>query len=698
MTYTSSIRRNNVTESHLVGVRPVIELPKSFIDNPIRPNVADWTDEDSNWLITANKNIYTVYTPVRYSISYNLNGGSCSSCSTTQYNILTNTFSLPQNPTKSGATFLGWTGTNGNEPQKVVSITKGSTGNRSYTANWAHTKTIMLNSNCSTNLTNIYTTVTYKSTSNNVVPTSMTCSGKVFDGFWTSTTGGTRVYNADGHYNSEATTYWASDGTWNVNNSTSETLYAHWLPAITVTLDYNDGETANSTISVGQGQTYWRLPTPTRTGYEFNGWVNGVWVPDKTLAAWVASLADNAFVTANFKPNTTYTIEYDVTLNEPIPSGYTASQTGQWGGIGFKKDSTYTVANGKLYNLATPNYVVGQKYHVINTITTPADLSNVSMVFYTARSTNSSSQGYTINGTFSDIVFYESKIDTSTTVTQSSAHTLKAVWEPYKPYALGELVRYNPVNNQKCTGGTTCYKWRAIVANDTSSNANITLQMDYNLVNSVAWASKADYNDDPNYGSTGNNNKGPITALKALETATASWDNSLKLNYTYDVSLAPSNYGSLSCTSGTCTAAGNTITTNLKARMITAEEMRAITLAAGAATGTNADNWNQTNGAWYYFSNTEYIIGRQTSASNSSGSTVLSWLIENTTVDSTSGATNNTYGDNNTGYWTLTPGTVCADCAHRIAKTGRIYNDGGVSYDTTAGVRPVITIPKSIFE
>ena len=38
--------------------------------------------------------------------------------------------------TKTGHTFSGWTGSNGNTPSTNVSIAKGSTGDKSYTANW----------------------------------------------------------------------------------------------------------------------------------------------------------------------------------------------------------------------------------------------------------------------------------------------------------------------------------------------------------------------------------------------------------------------------------------------------------------------------------------------------------------------------------------------------------------------------------
>ena len=56
----------------------------------------------------------------------------------------------------------------------------------------------------------------------------------------------------------------------------------------------------------------------------------------------------------------------------------------------------------------------------------------------------------------------------------------------------------------------------------------VTLILDRNLGDDVAWASKADYNDD-NYGEYGKNNKGPITALTYLQRQTSTWTNLLEM-------------------------------------------------------------------------------------------------------------------------------------------------------------------------
>lgn len=69
-----------------------------------------------------------------YRIIYNLNGGVASG-NPTSYKKTSSTITL-KNPTKSGYTFAGWTGSNGVTASTSVSIKKGTVGNLVYTANW----------------------------------------------------------------------------------------------------------------------------------------------------------------------------------------------------------------------------------------------------------------------------------------------------------------------------------------------------------------------------------------------------------------------------------------------------------------------------------------------------------------------------------------------------------------------------------
>ncbi|MEN6471659.1 MAG: InlB B-repeat-containing protein [Clostridiaceae bacterium] len=78
--------------------------------------------------------LYAKWAPRQYSITYDLNGGTASG-NPSSYTIETTEFSLT-NPTRNGYTFLGWTGTGLSGNTKPVTISKGSTGDREYTANW----------------------------------------------------------------------------------------------------------------------------------------------------------------------------------------------------------------------------------------------------------------------------------------------------------------------------------------------------------------------------------------------------------------------------------------------------------------------------------------------------------------------------------------------------------------------------------
>ena len=75
-------------------------------------------------------------TPITYNITYDPAGGTVATANPATYNIETDDFTLT-NPTKAGYTFAGWTGTDLTAPTLIVTIRKGSLGDRTYTATWA---------------------------------------------------------------------------------------------------------------------------------------------------------------------------------------------------------------------------------------------------------------------------------------------------------------------------------------------------------------------------------------------------------------------------------------------------------------------------------------------------------------------------------------------------------------------------------
>ena len=72
-----------------------------------------------------------------YSIAYELNSGELAEGVTNpeEYTVESEDFTL-NNPSREGYTFLGWTYEDKTEPQTEVTIIKGSTGDKCFTANW----------------------------------------------------------------------------------------------------------------------------------------------------------------------------------------------------------------------------------------------------------------------------------------------------------------------------------------------------------------------------------------------------------------------------------------------------------------------------------------------------------------------------------------------------------------------------------
>ena len=85
--------------------------------------------------LSADQTVVANFTAISYTIGYELAGGSVASANPTTYTIESSAITL-NNPTKTGYTFAGWTGTGLAEPTTSVTIAAGSTGDRSYTATW----------------------------------------------------------------------------------------------------------------------------------------------------------------------------------------------------------------------------------------------------------------------------------------------------------------------------------------------------------------------------------------------------------------------------------------------------------------------------------------------------------------------------------------------------------------------------------
>lgn len=206
-------------------------------------------------------------TYVNFTIGYTLNGGTVSPANPTTYNYGTSTFTL-RNPTKTGYTFNGWTGSNGSTPQTTVTIANHSTGNRSYTANWtANTYTVTLNKQSGTGGSNSVIATYGSAMPSATMPTR---AHYTFGGYYTSAGGsGTQYYTSAG----------VSARNWDKTSNT--TLYAKWTacPTATVTaptpksLTYtgsaqalvNAGSASGGTLQYKLNSGSWGTSIPTAT-------------------------------------------------------------------------------------------------------------------------------------------------------------------------------------------------------------------------------------------------------------------------------------------------------------------------------------------------------------------------------------------------------------------------------------------------
>ncbi|GBU20840.1 hypothetical protein R80B4_00727 [Fibrobacteres bacterium R8-0-B4] len=126
-----------------------VATPHFALNNPTRSgyDFVGWTEVGSTANMTTSMFVYEGSTgnkrytanwiATAYTITYNLNGGTVAAANPnpTSYTIETADFTL-NNPTKTGNTFTGWTTGNDTIPKISVTVAKGSTGNRTYTANW----------------------------------------------------------------------------------------------------------------------------------------------------------------------------------------------------------------------------------------------------------------------------------------------------------------------------------------------------------------------------------------------------------------------------------------------------------------------------------------------------------------------------------------------------------------------------------
>ena len=281
------------------------------------------------------------WTVNQYTIIYDLDGGTAEGNPDT-YTVETDAFTL-KNPTRPGHTFTGWSGTGlTGEDNLTLTIPKGSTGNRSYTAHWSlntYSITYDLNGGTASGNPTSYTVESATITLNQPTKTGYTFTG------WSGT-------DLTGEDNLTVTIPAGSTG--------DRSYTAHWsLNTYSITYDLDGGTASGNPDFYTVESSTITLNPPTRTGYTFIGWSGTDLSGSDNLTVTIptGSIGNRSY-TAHWSLNT-YSITYDldggtafgnpdsytvesaaITLNEPTKAGYVF--TG-WSGTDLVGEDNLTV-------------------------------------------------------------------------------------------------------------------------------------------------------------------------------------------------------------------------------------------------------------------------------------------------------------------------------------------------------------------
>ena len=321
-----------------------------------------------------------------------------------------------------------------------------------------------------------------------------------------------------------------------------------------------------------------------------------------------------------------------------------------------KKGETYT------YDIVESTITTrdGEKSPIINFNGSPMVTYNLNATYTELGASATDSDGNAISNIVIDksnlVMSAEGIYQVKYTATDTkgiSSTVYRNVYVSNNKYANGTAIYFNPNSNSVCskeeaTSNTSksngCMKWYAF--NDEGAST-INLLLDHNTTAKVAWVSKADYiaagGTEAEYGRDGNNSKGPITALKQLKSDTSSWNKTIN------------------------------------ARLIEASEVAKITNNTAWAAG----------GSYYYFHD-----NTQTLYTGEAGTNKYAWLFDNTYYCTGWGC--NVAHSNTKGYWTNTAYSGHSRNAWDVNCYGVLSGSSPVENAVNYGVRPVITVSKSI--
>ena len=297
---TFAINNNNLPLQDVLSVvKEGDKAEYSFTDSHDGYEFLGWYDkaEGGNKLEeivpTSDMTVYAHWKLISYRLAYDLDGGVFQDGADhhSSYTIETQDFTLPV-PEKDGFTFEGWK-EGESAPQKTITIRKGSTGDRSFTAVWKESATHTITLKAGNGDKDSTIPVKEQKTAGTLP--SPKKEGYRFDGWFTEETGGSKVTGAE--VITEDATY-----------------YGHWT-AISYHMSYDlaggvlDGENP-SFYTVEDSFT---LKNPTKDGYIFAGWKENESADvQKNVMIEKGTTGDLTFLAVFEKDNSYIEIQYDL--------------------------------------------------------------------------------------------------------------------------------------------------------------------------------------------------------------------------------------------------------------------------------------------------------------------------------------------------------------------------------------------------